>query len=51
MRSPWRAGPRSGDLRFGGLILAQKPLAVDAVIARLVGLEPSEVPVLALAKE
>lgn len=44
------AGPRNGDLRFMGLILAgENPFAVDAVIARLVGLKPAEVPVLALA--
>ncbi|NLW56672.1 MAG: DUF362 domain-containing protein [Firmicutes bacterium] len=44
------AGPRNGDLRFMGLILAgENPFAVDAAIARLVGLEPTEVPVLALA--
>ena len=44
------AGPRNGRQRFMGLILAGENLfSVDAVIARLVGLKPSEVPLLALA--
>lgn len=44
------AGPRNGNLRFMGLIIAgADPFAVDATIARLVGLEPSAVPLLAAA--
>lgn len=43
-------GPRHGDLRPLGVILAgTNPFAVDATIARLVGLPPMEVPLLALA--
>ncbi len=43
-------GPRNGSLRFMGLIIAgTDPFAVDATIARLVGLEPAAVPLLALA--
>ncbi|HHT49441.1 MAG TPA: DUF362 domain-containing protein [Firmicutes bacterium] len=43
-------GPRNGNLRLMGLILAgANPFAVDATIARLIGLTPLEVPLLALA--
>jgi len=46
------AGPRNGKLRLMGLILAgENPFAVDAAIARLVGLKPADVPVLALAAQ
>ena len=46
------SGPRNGDLRPVGLLLAGRdPFAVDTVIARLMGLKASEVPVLALAKD
>lgn len=46
------SGPRSGNLRLMGLILAgANPFAVDATIARLIGLSPSEVPLLALAAQ
>ena len=46
------AGPRNGRLRFMGLIIAgADPFAVDATIARLVGLAPAAVPLLALAGE
>ncbi len=44
------AGPRNGSLRHLGLILAgENPFSVDAVIARIVGLAPQEVPLLAIA--
>lgn len=45
-------GPRNGNLRPMGLIMAgENPFAVDATIARLIGLSPSAVPLLALAKK
>jgi uncharacterized protein (DUF362 family)/NAD-dependent dihydropyrimidine dehydrogenase PreA subunit len=46
------AGPRNGTLRFMGLIIAgANPFAVDATIARLIGVEPATVPLLALAEK
>ncbi|HBR34882.1 MAG TPA: (Fe-S)-binding protein [Firmicutes bacterium] len=43
-------GPRNGNLRPMGLIMAgENPFAVDATIARLIGLSPSAVPLLASA--
>ena len=43
-------GPASKDLRHIGLIMASdNAVAIDAVMARMVGLEPDALPVLALA--
>jgi len=45
-------GPASKDLRHIGLIMASdNAVALDAVMARMVGLEPEVLPVLALAAE
>jgi uncharacterized protein (DUF362 family)/NAD-dependent dihydropyrimidine dehydrogenase PreA subunit len=45
-------GPRNGNLRPMGLIMAgTNPFAVDGTIARLIGLSPSAVPLLALAQK
>ncbi|NLY92012.1 MAG: DUF362 domain-containing protein [Firmicutes bacterium] len=45
-------GPRNGNLRPLGIILAgANPFAVDAIIARVIGLSPLEVPLLTLAAQ